>query len=57
MVLKNITRLQQQQEQCKNDSSSHYQVCKNGISTSGVDLKPLTLKHFTFTLIFCYRKL
>ena len=39
MVLKNITRLQQQQEQCKNDSSNHYQVSKNGIPTR--DIKTL----------------
>ena len=36
MVLKNITRLQQQQEQCKNDSSNHYQVSKNGIPTRDI---------------------
>ena len=50
MVLKNITRLQQQQEQCKNDSSNHYQVSNNGISTREI-LKSCE-QHFTFTLIF-----
>lgn len=37
MVLKNITRLQQQQEQCKNDSSNHYQFDDNVASSADVN--------------------